>query len=412
MVADCSATFTIQEIQSLIILARQQLKDVIKETPCLYSSALSEETGASVYLKYENRQRTSSFKERGAFIKLNSLTDIEKQHGVIAMSAGNHAQAVAYHSQRLNIDCTIVMPKFTPTIKKRNTEKYGAHVVIHGESLEEAADYARLLGQEKNLTFIHPYDDKYVIAGQGTIACEMLDLIPDLDALIIPVGGGGLISGNAIAAKHINPAIQIIGVEAERYPSMQQALEGKPIRCGRTTLADGIGVKRPGDLPLRIIKTLVDQILLVDELAIEQAVLSLLEQEKTVVEGAGAVALAALIAHGESFKNKKVGLLLSGGNIDMPVLSLIIQRGMERAHRLVKLTVTLRDIPGALGKVCQIIEETDANIVDITHQRSFTKLPLEAVEVILMLQTRGPEHLDDILKKLSTADIPCKKIDA
>lgn len=400
----------IDEIFTLSLAARQQLLGVVSNTPCLYSSDLSELTGAKVYLKYENRQHTASFKERGALIKLLTLSPAERQRGIIAMSAGNHAQAVAYHAKRLNIACTIVMPRFTPGVKIRNTEKHGARVIVTGDSLEDAAEHARQLCQQQQSIFIHPYDDKHIIAGQGTIACEMLESVPDLDALIIPVGGGGLISGNAITAKGLRPGIKIYGVEAERYPSMRQALAGQPIRCGRTTLADGIGVKRPGDLPLQIIRQRVDDILLVDELAIEQAVLSLLEQEKTVVEGAGAVALAALLAHGSLFKNQHIGLLLSGGNIDMPVLSLIIQRGMERAYRLVKITVTLRDIPGALGKVCQIIEATSANIVDISHQRSFTRLPLEAVEVTLMLQTRGPDHFNDILKKLTAAEIPCTQL--
>ncbi len=399
------------QILKLIESANKSLEGVIKESPCLPSTGLSERTGADVYLKFENRQHTASFKERGAYVKLLSLSSIQKSNGIIAMSAGNHAQAVAYHAQKLNIPCTIVMPKFTPDVKVRHTKKYGAEVIIHGENLEEAADLAQELLESHKLTLIHPYDDKHIIAGQGTIAYEIKQVVPDIEVLIIPVGGGGLISGIAIAAKHLNPKIKVIGVEAERYPSMQQAIAGKPILCGRTTLADGIGVKRPGKITTQIVKEFVDNILLVDELAIEEALLLLLEKEKTVVEGAGAVALAALLSHPEQFQGKKVGLLLSGGNIDMPVLSLIIQRGMERAQRLVRLVVTLRDIPGALGNVCQSIEQTYANIVNITHQRTFTKLPLEAVEVTIMLQTRGSEHIQEILSKLKESGIQCRLID-
>ena len=399
------------QILKLIDFAKKSLEGVIKESPCLPSIELSERTGADVYLKFENRQHTASFKERGAYVKLLSLSSTQKANGIIAMSAGNHAQAVAYHAQKLNIPCTIVMPKFTPDVKVRHTKKYGAEVIIHGENLEEAADLAQELLESRKLTLIHPYDDKHIIAGQGTIAYEIKQVVPDVEVLIIPVGGGGLISGIAIAAKHLNPIIKVIGVEAKRYPSMQQAIAGKPIQCGRTTLADGIGVKRPGKITTQIVKEFVDDILLVDELAIEEALLLLLQKEKTVVEGAGAVALAALLSHPKQFQGKKVGLLLSGGNIDMPVLSLIIQRGMERAQRLVRLVVTLRDIPGALGNVCQSIEQTYANIVNITHQRTFTKLPLEAVEVTIMLQTRGPEHIQEILSKLKGSSIQCRLID-
>lgn len=399
------------QILKLIESAKKSLKGVTKESPCLPSIELSERTGAEVYLKFENRQHTASFKERGAYVKLISLSPTQKASGIIAMSAGNHAQAVAYHAQKLGIPCTIVMPKFTPDVKVRHTKRYGAEVIIHGENLEEAADLVQELLASRKLTLIHPYDDKHIIAGQGTIAYEIKQVVPDVEVLIVPVGGGGLISGIAIAAKHLNPEIKVIGVEAKRYPSMQQTITGKPIQCGRTTLADGIGVKRPGKITTQIVREFVDDILLVDELAIEEALLLLLQKEKTVVEGAGAVALAALLSHPEQFQGKKVGLLLSGGNIDMPVLSLIIQRGMERAQRLVRLVVTLRDIPGALGNVCQSIEQTYANIVNIAHQRTFTKLPLEAVEVTIMLQTRGSEHIQEILSKLKESGIQCRLID-
>ncbi|MBV1871241.1 MAG: threonine ammonia-lyase [Gammaproteobacteria bacterium] len=402
---------TAQQILALINEARHALKGVTKNSPCLLSPELSDITNSTVCLKFENRQHTSSFKERGAYFKLISLTPSEKQKGIIAMSAGNHAQAVSYHAQKLNIPCTIVMPKFTPDVKIRHTKKFNAEVIIHGHSLEEAADLANELQEERKLTLIHPYDDKYIIAGQGTIAHEVIQSFPETEVLIVPIGGGGLISGISLAAKRLNPNITVIGVEAARYPSMQQAIAGKPIQCGRTTLADGIGVKRPGQITQKIIKKYVDDILLVDELAIERAVLLLLQKEKTVVEGAGAVALAALLTHPQQFHGKKVCLLLSGGNIDMPVLSLIIQRGMERAQRLVRLVVTLRDIPGALGNVCQKIEQTYANIINISHRRTFTKLPLEAVEVTILLQTQGAEHIEEIITMLNNEDVQCKLAD-
>ncbi|MBL4608871.1 MAG: threonine ammonia-lyase [Pseudomonadales bacterium] len=408
MPSDLERKSSTKEILSLIKSANTSLKGVIKESPFLPSIHLSERTGSDVYLKFENRQHTASFKERGAYFKLKSLSPTQKVKGVIAMSAGNHAQALAYHAEKLDIPCTIVMPKFTPDVKVRHTKKYGAEVLIRGESLEEAGDFTKELIKSRNLTLIHPYDDPYIIAGQGTIAYEIKKAVPDIEVLIVPVGGGGLISGIAIAAKHLNPKITVIGVEAERYPSMQQAIAGKPILCGRTTLADGIGVKMPGKITTPIIKKFVDDIVLVNELAIEEALLLLLQKEKTVVEGAGAVALAALLSQPKRFQGKKVGLILSGGNIDMPVLSLIIQRGMERAQRLVRLVVTLRDIPGALGTVCQNIEQTYANIINITHRRVFTKLPLEAVEVTIMLQTRGSEHIEEILSNLKASGIQCR----
>ena len=401
----------IKEIHTLIQSARVKLKNITKITPFIASAGLSDISKTKVFLKYENRQRTASFKERGAFFKLQSLSDEQRAKGVIAMSAGNHAQALAYHAQNLKIPCTIIMPKFTPNVKVRNTEKHGAKVISFGSSLEEAGDYAHQLSKQKQLTFIHPYDDKFVIAGQGTIALEMLDEETDLDTLLIPIGGGGLISGMAIAAKNRSPNIEIIGVETARYPSMQQALSGQTIHCGRTTLADGIGVKKPGKLPLKIIKSLVDDIILVSEQEIEQAVLMLLEKEKTLVEGAGAASLAALLAYPERFTGKTLGLLLSGGNIDMPVLSLIIQRGMEKTQRLISLTVVLRDTPGALSQITTLIEKTDANIVKIQHQRAFTKLPLEAVEVTLVLQTRGWDHIQEIQSVLKKAGVTYKSMD-
>ena len=356
---------------------------------------------SSPYFKYENHQYTSSFKERGAIVKLHSLPDDACQKGVVAMSAGNHAQAVAYHAQQMGIPATIVMPRFTPSVKVHNTRNFGAQVLIEGDSLEEAGAFAVQLSKQQQLILIHPYDDPFIIQGQGTIALEMLRAVPELDALLIPVGGGGLIAGNAIAAKSIKPDIKVYGVETKRYPSMRQALNNEPIECGRYTLAEGIGVKQPGNLTREIISKWVDDIFLVGERAIEEAVLLLLESEKTVVEGAGAVPLAALVSEPKMFSGQNVGLILSGGNIDLPVLSTIIKRGLDRTRRLVRLSVSLRDKPGALAKLCTLISELDANIVQLDHQRTFARLPLESVQVVLVLQTRGSEHLDQISEKLS-----------
>ncbi len=373
----------------------------IEQTPFLLSRKISQLVPCKPYLKYENHQYTSSFKERGAFVKLHGLPDDAREKGVVAMSAGNHAQAVAYHAQQMGIPVTIVMPRFTPSVKIRNTRNFGAHVQIVGDSLEEAGAFALGLCAQQNMILIHPYDDPLVIQGQGTIALEMLHTVPDLDALLIPVGGGGLIAGNAIAAKSLNPKIKIYGVETKRYPSMHQALNHEPIECGRYTLAEGIGVKQPGELTREIIAKWVDDIFLVGEESIEEAVLLLLESEKTVVEGAGAVPLAALVSQSELFRDQKVGLILSGGNIDLPILSTIIKRGLDRTGRLVRLSVSLRDKPGALAKLCTLIGELEANIVQLDHQRTFTRLPLESVQVVLVLQTRGSEHLEYIQEKLN-----------
>ena len=300
------------------------------DTPCRYSRHLSEIVGATVILKLENLQFTGSFKERGALVKLLSLTAAQRKQGIIAMSAGNHSQAVAYQAQNLGIPTIIVMPCFTPNVKVKRTYGFGAEVIFHGETLDDAIILGRQIALERNLNIVHPYDDKQIIAGQGTIALEMLAVHPNLDILLVPVGGGGLIAGNAIAAKNLQPQIKIVGVQTKRFPSMLQALRGEPIVCGRSTIAEGIAVKTPGKLTLPIIRKLVDEILLIDEDEIEEAVRLLLEVEKTVVEGAGAAGLAALIKYRDRFAGHKVGIILSGGNIDLPILSAIIERSMVR----------------------------------------------------------------------------------
>jgi threonine dehydratase len=380
--------------------AAEAIRGSVVETPCVQSQKLSEITGAQVSLKLENLQFTGSFKDRGALVRLLALTEAERARGIIAMSAGNHAQAVACHARRLGIAATIVMPRYTPNIKTEHTRRFGADVILHGETLAEAEELTRQLGRERGLTLVHPYDDPHVIAGQGTIALEMLEACPDLEVLIIPIGGGGLIAGNAIAAKAIKPGIEIIGVETRRFPSMQQALAGKPPECGTTTLADGIAVKIPGRLTLPVVRALVDRIELVDEADIEAAVLLMIEAEKMVAEGAGATGLAALLANRDALAGRKVGLVISGGNIDLPVLSSIIQRGLVHSGRLVRIHVNMRDVPGMLAEVSACIGRTGANIVQVMHQRTFTMLPVQFVLVEFMLQTRGMEHVREIMEAL------------
>ncbi|MCB2182071.1 MAG: threonine ammonia-lyase [Desulfobulbaceae bacterium] len=389
-------TVSLDDIQK----AAKLLQGSIEKTPCVNSRVLSQITGAELFLKFENLQFTGSFKDRGALVKLLSLSESERKHGIIAMSAGNHAQAVAYHAQRLRIPATVVMPLFTPNIKVEHTRNFGAEVILHGNDLAEAADYALEISRQQNLSLIHPYDDPKIIAGQGTIALEMLADFADLDALVVPIGGGGLISGVSVAAKSLNPHMKIIGVETNRYPSMKKALAGQRPDCGTFSIAEGIAVKDPGKLTLPIVRKWVDDIVLVDEPEIEEAVLLFLEVEKTVAEGAGAVGLAALLQNKKRFSGQKVGLILSGGNIDMPILSSIIQRGLVRSRRMVKIDVDLRDVPGALARLTGKIGIMGANIIQISHQRTLTHLPIQVAEVELLLQTKGSEHVQQILAQL------------
>lgn len=373
------------------------------KTPCIRSQKLSELTGADVFLKFENLQFTGSFKERGALVKLLSLSPAQREQGAIAMSAGNHAQAVAYHAQQLGIRAVIVMPRFTPNVKVERTRSFGAEVILHGDSLDEAGELTQQLLHEQGLNLVHPYDDAYIIAGQGTIALEMLAAQPDLEVLIVPVGGDGLIAGNAVAAKGVHPNISIIGVQTARFPAMRQALAGDAIQCGASTIAEGIAVKQPGRLTLPIVRDLVDDILLVDEGEIEEAVQQLLSLEKTVVEGAGAAGLAALLSQRELCRGRKVGMVLSGGNIDLIILSSIIQRGLVRSDRLVRLHVEVRDTPGGLADITRTLAEADANIVEVHHQRAFSSLSLQSADVEFVLLTRGHEHLRQIMNRLETA---------
>jgi threonine dehydratase len=380
--------------------AALRIQGDVEDTPLVHSRTLSKLSGADVYLKLENLQFTASFKERGALNKLLSLSEQERSTGVIAMSAGNHAQAVAFHAQRLEIPAVIVMPRFTPNVKVRHTRSYGAEVVLYGDSLDEATSFALQTAEQRGLILVHPYDDEMIIAGQGTIALEMLAAQPQLDVLFIPIGGGGLIAGNAVAARALNPEIKIIGVEAKRYPSMLSAIQNKKVEFGVNTIADGIAVKQPGKLTMPMVKKYVDDIVLVDEEEIEEAVLLLLEVEKTLAEGSAAVGLAALMQHKKVYTDKKAGIIISGGNIDMPVLQSIIARGMVRSHRMTRIRVDLRDVPGTLASATQCIEDSGANIVHVHHHRNFTELPLQIVEVEFILQTRGEEHVQEVIDRL------------
>lgn len=385
-----------------ILQAAETIKGKVEHTPCVYSRVWSQCSGAEILLKFENLQRTGSFKARGALVKLLSLPPGQREKGVIAMSAGNHAQAVACYAQQLHIPAIIVMPRYTSNTKVEQTRKFGAEVMLKGESFEEASDIAKQVAFERGLQLVHPYDDELIIAGQGTVAVEMLETHPDLDVLIIPVGGGGLIAGCAVAAKAIRPNIHVVGVQAERFPAMTQILAGVPVECGTHTIAEGIALKTPGKLTLPIVRNLVEKMLLVKESDLEQVVLLLLKEEKTVVEGAGAAGLAALMTNRNYFEGKKVGIILSGGNIDFLILSSIIQRGLVRSARMIRLTIELRDVPGALADVSRCISQTNANIIEVHHQRAFTHLPLQATEVELVLLTRGLEHVQEILKALNS----------
>ncbi|WP_218509993.1 threonine ammonia-lyase [Variovorax sp. dw_308] len=385
-----------------IAKAATRLRGQLLDTPCVESRTLSEIVGAQVFLKFENLQFTASFKERGACNKLVDLSE-SGVRGVIAMSAGNHAQGVAYHAQRLGLRALIVMPRFTPGVKIERTRGFGAEVVLHGDTLEGARAHAFELAEREGLSFVHPYDDEAIIAGQGTVALEMLDAVPELDTLVVSVGGGGLIAGMAVAARARKRGIEIVGVQTTRFPAMVNAIKGTQHPMGNSTIAEGIAVGTPGVLTREIIKNLVDDLLLVDEGDIEQAVLMLLEIEKTLVEGAGAAGLAALLRHPERFRGKKVGLVLSGGNIDPLLLAAIIERGMVRAGRLARVRVSARDVPGSLAHITATVAEAGANIDEVHHQRAFTMLAAQNVDVELVLQTRGRPHLASVLDALHAA---------
>ena len=381
--------------------ARQVIAGQVLRTPILPAPKLSALTGAEVFVKYENLQVTNSFKERGAVVRLAALSEAERKRGVIAMSAGNHAQAVAYHAARLGIPATIVMPVTTPFVKVAATRSHGAEVVLDGETVAEAQVRCEAIRQERGLTLVHPYDDERIIAGQGTIAVEMLEDVPGLDTLVIPIGGGGLIAGNAIAAHALNSKIDIVGAEASLYPSMWNALKGESLPIGGPTLAEGIAVKNVGTLTLPVVRELVSDIILVDEVHLEQAVNAYLTLQKTMAEGAGAAGLAAMLAAPRRFCGKKVGLILCGGNIDPRILASIMVRELERENHIVSFRLTIPDRPGVLGTIASRLGELGANILEVDHRRLFLDVPAKGAKLDVTVETRDGAHADDILKALA-----------
>ncbi|HUJ02868.1 MAG TPA: threonine ammonia-lyase [Rhizomicrobium sp.] len=382
--------------------AANVIAGAVKRTPLSHSRTLSALSGAEIYLKFENLQFTASFKERGALNKLSSLSADERKRGVVAMSAGNHAQGVAYHAGRLGIPATIVMPEGTPFNKVKHTQDFGARVVIDGTSLDRAFARARDIAKDENLTLVHPYDDPAVIAGQGTIALEMLADC-DLDALVVPIGGGGLISGISIAAKALKPAIEIYGVEASRYPSMYDAVKQANLPCEGQTIAEGIAVKEPGTITRAVVAALVKDILVVRDDEIECAIATLLEIEKTVVEGAGAASFAAVTANRDLFTGKKVGVVLSGGNIDMRLLSNVILRELSREGRILSLVVEIEDRPGLLAKIATLVGDAGGNILEVSHNRMATDTSAKLADLGLTIEARDAAHAKEIRAKLEAA---------
>ncbi|SNY93077.1 threonine dehydratase [Cohaesibacter sp. ES.047] len=381
-----------------ILKAAEQIKGSVLRTPTLPAPKLSQILDTNIYVKYDNMQVTNAFKERGALNKLLSLSEDQKACGVIAMSAGNHAQAVALHATRLGIPSTIVMPEFTPFVKVAATKANGANVILEGETVAEAGEAAMKLAEEKALTFVHPYDDFHVIAGQGTVALEMITDVPDLDVLVIPIGGGGLISGVSIAAKGLKPEIEIIGVETELYPTMYNELKGVDLACGGQSLAEGIAVKKAGQLPALIAADLVSDIILVSERQIEQAINAYATHLKTMAEGAGAAGLAAIIAEPHRFKGKKVGLVLCGGNIDPRLLSSIIVRQLGRKQQIVGLRITIPDRPGILGEISTVIGDLGGNVLEVDHHRTFLNVPVRGASIDITIETRGADHAREIIE--------------
>jgi len=389
--------------------ARRAIGDAIVATPSVASATLSAITGAEIYLKLENLQRTASFKERGALNKLGKLSEEQARRGVIAASAGNHAQGVAFHAKRLGVPATIVMPRPTPFNKVRQTGIHGAEIVLEGETLAEAAA-ARKLRRERGLTFIPPYDDDDVIAGQGTVAIELLEALPQLETLVVPVGGGGLIAGVALAAKSIKPDIAIVGVESELYPTLHAALGGRRPFKGGPTVAEGIAVAEVGRRPLELIRGRVDEILLVGEAEIEAAINLFLEVEKTVVEGAGAAALAAVLAHRDRFAGRRVGMIVTGGNIDPRLLASVILRGLVRSGRMVRLRVEIHDTPGVLARVAGVVGGAGGDIVEVYHQRLFADVPAKLADLDLVVETRDAAQADAVIADLRAAGFATRRL--
>ena len=390
---------TIEDVRA----AAARIEGAVVKTPMMRSITLSEITGADIWLKFENLQFTAAYKERGALNALLQLSDEQRQRGVIAASAGNHSQGLSYHGTRLGVPVTIVMPRTTPTVKVMQTESVGGNVVLEGETFDDAYAHARELEAERGMTFVHPFDDPHVAAGAGTVALEMLEVKPDLECLVTPIGGGGLISGMSTAARAINPDIEIVGVQAGLFPSMFSAFKNEPRECGGDTLAEGIAVKQPGAFTSQVIAERVDDILLVDEPALEKAVSLLLQIEKTVVEGAGAAGLAAVLSEPKRFTGKSVGLVLCGGNIDTRLLANVLLRDLARQGRLARLRVTLQDRPGALFKVMRLFDEHNVNIIEIYHQRIFTSLPAKGLITDIECEARDSDQVDRLVAALRMA---------
>jgi threonine dehydratase len=391
--------------------AHVRIRDSIVATPTLHSQTLSALTGANIYLKFENLQFTAAYKERGALNALLLLSGEARARGVIAASAGNHAQGLSYHGTRLGVPVTIVMPVTTPTVKVMQTQSVGGNIVLHGETFDDAYRHARTLEAQQGLTFVHPFDDPNVAAGQGTVALEMLEAIPELDTLVVPIGGGGLLSGMGTAARALKPGIGLIGVQAELFPSMYALLNGKQMPCEGDTLAEGIAVQVPGAFTSEVIRELVDDIVLVTEPQLETAVSLLLQIEKTVVEGAGAAGLAAVIANKERFAGKNVGIVLCGGNIDTRLLANVLLRDLARSGRLARLRVTLQDRPGALFKVMRLFDEHRVNIIEIYHQRIFTTLPAKGLITDIECEARDADQLQGLVDGLKGAGYKVERVE-
>ncbi|MCC2602618.1 threonine ammonia-lyase [Sphingopyxis yananensis] len=387
---------TLTDVQA----AAERIQGAVVRTPTLHSKTLSQLVGADVWIKFENHQFTAAYKERGALNALLLLDDDAKKRGVIAASAGNHAQGLAYHGKRLGVPVTIVMPKTTPQVKVTQTAGHGAQIVLFGEKFDDAQAHALELAEKRNLVFVHPFDHPHVAAGQGTVALEMLEDVPEIDTLIVPIGGGGLLSGMGTAARGVKNDIRLVGVQAELYPSMYAELNGVDMACEGDTLAEGIAVKQPGEYTRRLVRDLQDDIVLVAERHLERAVSLLLQIEKTVVEGAGAAGLAALLAHPEQFSGRKIGLVLTGGNIDTRLLANVLLRDLARSGRIARLRIRLQDRPGALFKVMEVFNAHQVNIIEIYHQRIFTTLPAKGLITDIECEARDREHLDALVQSL------------